>query len=218
MIKGIIFDMDGVLVLGANKFHIEAWNRAFKENAVKLRMIGVDEYGKLEGMKGNEIQDLMLKYNNVSLPIKLKEQIYKRKKEIFEDIDAPYATKETKSLLKDLKTQGFKLAVASGNNRTVIDNFLDKQNLHEIFECTITGDEVEKGKPDPQVFLKALEKLSLSKHEVIIVENAPLGIQAAKSAGIFTIALTSTVPANLLKGADRIINNLNEIKEILSAI
>lgn len=218
MIKGIIFDMDGVLVLGANKFHIEAWGRAFKERNVKLQMISVDEYGKLEGMKGNEIQDLILKRNNISLPIELKEEIYKRKKKIFKEIDDPYTTEEAKSLLKDLKNQGFKLALASGNNRTVIDNFLNKQNLHEIFEYTITGDEVEKGKPDPQVFLKALERLELPKDEVIIIENAPLGVQAAKSAGIFTIALTSTVPADLLKGADKIISNLNEIKKILPTI
>lgn len=163
MIKGIIFDMDGVLVLGVNKFHVEAWDRAFKEYDVKLQMISVDEYGQLEGMKGDEIRDLMLKRNNISLPIELKEEIYKRKKEIFKDIDDPYAPAETILLLKHLKKQGLKLALASGNNRRVVDNFLKKQNLYDFFDCTITGNEIGKGKPDPEVFLKALEKFNLPK-------------------------------------------------------
>lgn len=208
--------MDGVLVLGANKFHVEAWDRAFKEQGIKLQMISVDEYGKLEGMKGDEIQNLILRQNNIILTPEIKEHIYKRKKEIFKKIDDPYTLEETKSLVKDLNKQGLKLALASGNNRTVIDNFLIKQNLQKVFDCVVSGDEVERGKPDPEVFLKALEKLNLPKNEVIIVENAPLGVKAAKAAGIFTIALISTITADLLEEADKIIDNLNEINEILS--
>src|SRR3990172_9958276 len=120
MVKGIIFDMDGVLVLGTNKFHVEAWDQAFKEHDIQLKMISVDEYGLLEGMKGAEIEEMILSQNNIILPQELKEQIYKRKKEIFQEIDNPYTPKETKLLLRKLKNKGIKIAVASGNNRLVV--------------------------------------------------------------------------------------------------
>lgn len=210
--------MDGVLVLGANNYHIEAWKRAFQEHNIKLHMVGLEEYGRLEGMKGEEIQELILKKNNIVIQSELANKIYQRKKEIFKEIDDPFTPEETKLLLHDLSKMGLKLAVASGNNRTVIDNFLRKSNLTDIFHYTVTGDEVKNGKPDPEVFLKALERLKLSKDEVIIVENAPLGIQAAKAAGIFTVAITSTLPIESLIGADKIITHLSEIKEILQML
>ena len=215
MIKGIIFDMDGVLVLGANKYHVEAWEKAFREFDIDLQTISEDEYGKLEGMKGDEIENIILKQNNILLSPELKDRIYKRKKEIFKEIDDPYAPRETKTLLNDLKNQGLKLAVASGNNRYIVENFIKKYNLQEIFGAIITGDEIEKGKPDPEVFLTALKKIDLHYNECIVVENAPLGIQAGKAAGIYVVAMTSTVSANFLKGADKIISNLSELKEII---
>lgn len=218
MIRGIIFDMDGVLVMGANKFHLEAWKKAFKEQNIHVEMMSLEAYGKLEGMKGDEIQDLILKQNNISLEPQVSEEIYKRKKEIFAQIDNPFTPEETKVLLRSLFKQGLKLALASGNNRTVIDNFLRKQNLQDIFHYTITGDEVSSGKPDPEVFIKALEKLQLPKNEVVIVENAPLGVQAAKATGIYTIALPSTVPAELLSSADKVIDNLQKLQEVIQTL
>src|SRR5258706_11755668 len=142
-------------------------------------------------------------------------KIYKRKKEIFTEIDDPHMPEDIKRLLHKLHNHGYKLVIASGNNRTVIDNFLSKQNSQNIFDCTITGDELEKGKPDPEVFLKALKKMDLPKNEVLIVENAPLGVEAAKASGIFTVAITSTVSKDILSKADKVIENLHELEQIL---
>lgn len=218
MIRAIIFDMDGVLVLGVNKYHIKAWDEALKEFKLNIKLISEEEYNKLEGMKGNEILSIILKRNHKSLPASLKEKIYSRKKQIFQEIDSPHVDQETKTLLINLGNKDYKLALASGNNRQVVEKLIDNEHLEDIFDVVVTGDEVKRGKPYPDVYLRTVQELKFEKDECVVIENAPLGVKAAKTAGLFVVAITSTLSDKFLTGSDRIIDNLKELNPILQNI
>ena len=82
-----------------------------------------------------------------------------------------------------------------------------------IFSATITGDEVKKGKPNPEPFLKAIELLKIPVKDIAVIENAPCGIQAAKRAGLFCIALETSLPKRYLKGADIIFRSFAQLKK-----
>jgi len=83
----------------------------------------------------------------------------------------------------------------------------------ERFNAVVTGDETKEGKPSPVPYLKGAEKLKVKAEECIVVENAPLGIQSAKRAGAYCIAVTSTVDKKHLREADEICDSLREIKQ-----
>ena len=99
-------------------------------------------------------------------------------------------------------------------------NISKKNILSSIFSAIITSDDVSFGKPNPEPYIKALNKLNLSSHQCIVIENAPLGIEAAKSAGITCFALETTLDRSYLTNADEtfdshlsLLNKINDLFE-----
>ncbi|GAF86257.1 unnamed protein product, partial [marine sediment metagenome] len=90
-------------------------------------------------------------------------------------------------------------------NETVPKNFLER------FDVIISGNDTEKGKPSPEPYLVAMNKLRVLPAESIVVENAPLGIKSARSAGAYCIAITSTMDKSFLEEADKIIDNFSDL-------
>jgi beta-phosphoglucomutase-like phosphatase (HAD superfamily) len=86
-----------------------------------------------------------------------------------------------------------------------------------LFDYILTSEDIENGKPSPDPYLKAQEALNVSPSECLVVENAPLGIASAKSAGMKVVALTSTVSEDYLRDADWIISNLSEVEIIVNS-
>ncbi|OGW94101.1 MAG: hypothetical protein A3G36_02985 [Omnitrophica bacterium RIFCSPLOWO2_12_FULL_45_13] len=89
------------------------------------------------------------------------------------------------------------------------------KNIERLFDHIITGDHVKKGKPYPEPYLLAARELAVKPSECVVIENAPYGIMAAKSAGMFCIALTSSLPKEFLKGADIIADKLEDISGLI---
>ena len=92
-------------------------------------------------------------------------------------------------LLKYLKEHGYKTVVATSSNRDRVDRILDQTGLAGYFDDSICGDEVEKGKPDPDIFLKACKKAGAAPSQALVLEDSEMGIQAAASAGIPVICV-----------------------------
>ena len=118
-------------------------------------------------------------------------------------------------LLRKLQAQGLKILIVTGSGQA---SLLDRLNHHfpGVFcrELMVTAFDVQRGKPDPEPYLMGLQKSALRAEECVVVENAPLGVRAAKAAGIFTIAVnTGPLPDNALtdEGADLLLPSMQAL-------
>jgi len=116
-------------------------------------------------------------------------------------------------LLRDLQQNGFHLAIGSSAPRANVDLILDGLQIRNRFTACVTGDEISSGKPAPDTFLTAAERLDVSPDHCVVFEDAVPGVQAGKRAGMQVIAITTTrTHADLLQaGADRVIDSLAEV-------
>jgi beta-phosphoglucomutase len=210
--KGIIFDMDGVLV-DAMPFHAEAMGRAIKE--ITNHEIDKKNIFLLEGMPSSDLVKEIFKRENINKKIDvddddLAKQIGSRKEQIFKQIQNAKGIDGAKQLLEDLTSNCGKScikAVVSGAAREEVEAILDKNIETTYFDFIITGDDIEKGKPNPAPFLIALNKMNLPTSQVIVVENSPLGVEAANKAGLECIITLNNTPLDIH----------NDFKEVMSS-
>ena len=113
-------------------------------------------------------------------------------------------------VLKSLRHMGIKTAMVTGSIRRNLDHSVPEHE-RDLFDAIITSDLCRQGKPHPEPYLRAAEALDISPEHCMAVENAPLGIQSAVAAGMFTLAITSTLPVEYLQDADRIIGDLADV-------
>ena len=186
--KGIIFDMDGVLI-DAMPFHAEAMRIAINEETghnIDKKIVYL-----LEGMPGPELIKEIFKRENISIKDGddlLAEEISKRKKELFKQIQKSQAIEGAKELIEDLRYCNCLKALVSGAS------ILDENIGPKSFDVVIAGDDIEEGKHHPSPFQKALQRMDLKPSEAIVVENAPLGVEAAIRAGIEYIVTLNNTP------------------------
>jgi len=135
-----------------------------------------------------------------------KEQRYR---EIIAEKLAP--SEGAKSLLIDLKNEDFLLAVGSSAPRANLELVLERTDLQAYFDAYVTGQDVTNGKPAPDTFLKAAEKLSLAAESCVVVEDAVQGVEAGKAAGMPVVAVTTTRSRADLHRADIIVDSLAEL-------
>jgi beta-phosphoglucomutase len=185
IVKGVIFDLDGVLV-NSMPSHIRAWRQAFQDVA------GIDVEKKvfyeLEGMRGIELVEKLLKERNVSANAG---KVVEEKDIVFKAMKRPAAFPGVKAMMESLEQAK---AVVSGSSKRDVESVLEASIGKDRFDVLITADDVKKGKPDPLAFNTALKKLQLKPAQAVVVENAPLGVKAAKRAGVpCYVALNNTL-------------------------
>ena len=187
LLKGIIFDLDGVLV-DSMPFHYRAWKKAFED----IASIDVDEklIYSLEGMPGKELIKKVFQLKEFMDNSKI-EQINCKKKELFLGDLSFKCFPSVKTMINNLHcTKG----LVTGSTKKETDLILKRILTNSKFEQIITGDNVEKGKPDPQAFNLFLSKTGLKPEEVIVVENSPLGVQAARNSKMRCILTLNNSP------------------------
>jgi beta-phosphoglucomutase len=120
-------------------------------------------------------------------------------------------------LVYDLRGRGYRLALVTGSSRSVVDGVSESVDLRILFEAMVTGDQVTHGKPDPEPYRIAAERLNLTPGECLVVENAPMGIRSAKAAGMACVALATTLPPPRLTaaGADRVFADAKALRDWL---
>jgi len=114
-------------------------------------------------------------------------------------------------IIKELESEGFKLAVGSSGPPENVELLLSQLKIKAYFDVIITAADVKNGKPEPDVFLNAAKILNINPKNCLVIEDAPVGIEAAKRAGMISIALTTTHDKEELLGAQLIIKDLTEI-------
>ncbi|HJU35024.1 MAG TPA: HAD-IA family hydrolase [Nitrososphaera sp.] len=201
--KGIIFDMDGVLV-DAMPFHCEAIQKAARLEA-DIDVSQRDVY-LLEGMPGEDMVRELLKHkkykgniqsgsdDNASDIDSLAHRIHERKKKIFQQINASRPLEGAKDLLSSVTC---KKALVSGAAKQEVDSIIEKYFGKVAFDVVVSGEDLEEGKPSPDPFRTALTKMGLRESEAVVVENAPLGIKAANNAGIRCILTLNNTPLEI---------------------
>lgn len=198
-IKSIIFDMDGVLV-DATEWHYEALNRALGLFGFQIsRYEHLSSYNGLPTRKKLEMLSV-----EKGLPVVLHDllnrmkQVYTRE-EIFAKC-SPVFDKEY--LISRLKREGYKLAVCSNSIRDSVELMIRKSGLFEYFDFLISNEDVQNPKPHPEIYLKAIEKLNCNPDEVLIVEDAPFGIQSARASGAYVCEVGSPLEVEYFRLRD----------------
>jgi len=209
-IKAVIFDMDGVIT-NTMPYHFNAWLATFQSIGIKVNCY--DIY-KREGQDGLTSAKEILKEYRRRFSLKDAKWVLSQKENLFKRIVKIKFVKGARPFIRFLKMRKVLLGLVTGTSRQEVKKILPK-NLLNIFDVSITGDEVKKGKPNPEPFLKALNSLGVSSREAIVLENSPFGITAAKRGGLYCIALETSLPKKYLKGADDIVKSYDELRQKL---
>ena len=203
--KGVIFDLDGVLV-DTGWAHKQSWYDLAEKEGFSMS----DEFFySTFGMRNDQIIPRLVEgisSEGVDRLSKWKEQRYREI--IAEKLTLPPGVG---GLLDDLKECGFLLAVGSSAPKANLNLVLERVRIKDYFDACVTGEEVVEGKPAPETFLKAAEKLGLPPDRCIVVEDAVQGVAAGKAAGMPVVAVTTTRDRAALSTADIIVDSLGEL-------
>ena len=185
MIKAIIFDMDG-LMIDSERVTFECYQEILK--GMNLTMD--EEFYKT--LLGKPLKGIYQRFYDVygnDFPIEdVIKDVHALMAKRFETEGVPIKT-GLKSLLEYLKENNYKTIVATSSNRDRVDTILSQAQITDYFDDSICGDEVTKGKPNAEVFLKSCQKLGVYVDEAIVLEDSEAGIQASYDAGIKVICI-----------------------------
>lgn len=203
----VIFDMDGVLS-DTGSIHFESWNKMANEIGVEFtkeyfeQTFGEQSVPIVRKLVGPEPdQEFVVKWANK------KEEYYR---EMVKDKLEPLPG--AIELIRNLKKNNFKLAVGSSGPPENVELLLTALNVKEFFDTITTAAEVQKSKPAPDVFLISAENLNIKPENCVVIEDAPVGIIAAKRAGMKSIALSTTHRNEELSDADIVAQDLSYIQ------
>ncbi len=187
-VKGLIFDLDGVIVF-TDKYHYQAWKKMADEMGIYF-----DEEinNRLRGVSRMESLEIILeRYEGAPLFEEDKQKMAEEKnntyRELLKTMTPADVTQEVRDTLKELRNKGYKLAIGSSSKNAKF--ILEKVELLEAFDAISDGNNITNSKPDPEVFIKASEYIGEKPEECIVVEDAYAGIDAAKSGGMLAAAI-----------------------------
>jgi HAD superfamily hydrolase (TIGR01509 family) len=217
MIRAVIFDFDG-LILDTEKAIFKSWQETYQEYQCHLsfedwsKIIGTadlifDPFAELERQFG-----CPLDRNGI-----IKRQI-QRESELI-DVLAPLPG--VREALQEGKQMGVKIGLASSSNCAWVTGHLTRLDLIQYFDCLIASDDVIYTKPSPELYLKVMNELHLEAGEAIVFEDSPNGILAARRAGLFCVAIPSTLTSRMDTSlADLRLNSLQEmpLKNIIALV
>lgn len=187
-IKGIIFDLDGVIVF-TDRYHYLAWKKIADELGIYF-----DETinNRLRGVSRMESLNIILEnYSGAPLSEEEKVRLAEKKngfyRELLQQMSPDSVAPEVRAALRTLRSRGYKLSVGSSSKNAKA--ILSRVNLTEAFDAVSDGTNITRSKPDPEVFLKAAHFLNLKAETCAVVEDAFAGIDAACAAGMISVGM-----------------------------
>ena len=214
--QALLFDMDGVVV-DSMPTHLRTWQKALAPLGAELM---ADDLYPLEGMPTVRTAQLLVqKLSGRSCPEEEARGLAERKRELFRRDFRPALVPGMGPLLHDVQGRGYHMGLVTGSDRRVADETLGPAGVAGLFEALVSGDEVTRGKPDAEPYRRAAERLDLPPDRCLVIENAPLGVEAAVAAGMRCVALQTTMPAERLAaaGAERVFPDASALRSWLLA-
>lgn len=207
MIKGIVFDLDGVLVF-TDEYHYLAWKEVFDEEGLRFDR---EMNKKLRGVSRRDSLEIVLKENGASIPEQRKQRILKTKNDIYvaflnDRLSPDSIDPKTRAALEEFRGRGIKLAVGSSSKNAKL--ILGKTGMLGMFDAVCDGTMISNSKPDPEVFIKAASMIGLEPKDCIVVEDGEAGIVAAKRGGFIPVAIGKEISPEL---ADIRISSITDI-------
>ena len=187
-IKALIFDLDGVICFTDN-FHYQAW----KQMADELGVYFDEEINnRLRGVSRMDSLEIILeRYEGAPLSDKDKEKLATKKndayRELLKTMTPADVTDEVRDTLKELRNRGYRLSLGSSSKNAKF--ILEKINLMDAFDAISDGTNIQRSKPDPEVFLKGAEFLGVDPVDCLVVEDAFAGVDAAKAGGMMAAGI-----------------------------
>jgi beta-phosphoglucomutase-like phosphatase (HAD superfamily) len=191
MCKGAIFDWDGVIV-DSSDLHLKSWEAL--ANELKLPLPN-DHFEKGFGKRNETIIPQILGWSKDPAQIN---HWGKRKEEIYRELgnkDGIKLARGSKNFLTQIFSSTFRCSIGTSTERKNVELAIRQHDLSQYFLGAACSEDVSKGKPDPEVFLKAAKILSITPKNCVVFEDSPHGIEAAIRAGMKTVALTTTHPS-----------------------
>jgi len=205
---GALFDWDGVIV-DSSQAHEAAWELLARETG---RALPEGHFKRSFGRKNDEIIPQILDW-----PVSAKEivSLGRRKEELYRQVlqergIAPLPG--VREFLVALQSAGVPCAVGSSTERLNIDTIMSSIGLGEYFATIVSADDTTRGKPDPQVFLLAAQRIGVRPENCAVFEDAFAGLEAARAGGMRAVGVATTHPAEKLRAhADRVVARLDEV-------
>jgi beta-phosphoglucomutase len=215
MLRAVIFDFNGIIV-DDEPIHFELFQKVFAEEGINLtkdayygRYLGFDDRGAFSF--GYREHNRFLGQEHLTELIERKAVYYQ---EAIRDHVAIFPG--VKELIREL-AESLPLAIASGALRNEIETILTTAGLIDYFKAIVSAEDVERGKPEPDIFLKALDSLNrqnsqtIQAGECVVIEDSKEGIKGARRASMKCLAVTNSHPAELLSEADAVVKSLETV-------
>jgi len=218
MLQAIIFDFDGVIT-DSEILHFRAFNRVLAPYGAEITM--KDYYKTYLGLTDVDCFNLLIREGLLKKKATKQEieNLLKQKKEAFEELAKTEGRiiEGVQDFLKMLGRNNITMAICSGALRAEIELILEEAHLRHFFEVIVSAEQVRKGKPSPDGFLLTLQKLNKGRQipitgaQCVVIEDSHWGLQAAKVAGMHTVAVTNSYDAEQLALAEKIVTHLGEL-------
>ncbi len=205
----VLWDVDGVIVDSA-PYHLRAWQQAFASSGAHMDQ---DTFYHTFGQRNDAIIAQVL---GPGVPREQEEAIAAAKEACYREIVDREGIQALPGVLEwigRLHDRGIPQAIASSAPPANTTAILQALDLTDVFQALVSGEEVQRGKPDPAIFLLAASKLGVEPRRCVVVEDAPAGVQAAKDGGMACLAVTTSHTADELHGADLVVSSLAELPE-----
>jgi beta-phosphoglucomutase family hydrolase len=204
--KAVIWDLDGVIA-DTGPFHLRAWLQLAEEMG---RPFTAEDFRRVFGLRNSDI------IKGVLAPDISADQVeaFAQRKEEFFRARVKGNIKPLPGvlpLLHSLRENGFRLGLASSTVPENIKLLLSALGIEQLFDCLVSGQDVSRGKPDPEGFLLAAKKLGVEPRCCVVIEDAIDGVRAAKAAGMKCIAVANSHPRETLAAADLTVESLETV-------
>lgn len=220
-VKAVIFDLDGTLI-DNNAYHLQSWIKYLKN---KNREISEEEYkANVNGRTNKDVIEYIYQRKMEDAEA----MVYAHEKEaIYRELYQPHITPVAGllPLLQKLKDLRISMAIATSGIQVNIDFMFDNIPMREYFDVIVNSAHISKGKPDPEIYIKTAELLNVAPENCLVFEDAVVGINSAKAAGMKVVGVLTTHSAAELAGADvlirdytELLNDANSFKEMTQAL
>lgn len=204
--RGLIWDLDGVIADTAS-FHFRAWRELAKDRGIAFSEA---DFKQTFGKRNPEI---IAEKFGTDIPTAEAETLAQRKETTFRKLagESVEPFPGAKELMLSAKKAGWKMALASSTPVENIELVTRALGIGDLFDAVVSDRDVVRGKPDPEAFLLAAERLGVPPGKCIVIEDAVAGVEGAKNAGMKCVAVTNTHPAARLQEADKIVGTLEMV-------